>query len=130
MRDTSKIDTICFTISQDSLGLLYEGKVIKTPFRKQPPFTAGIKGKIRNTYADTEIHYTNGKGETGVLLGLRADKDPSGIRLHLFPDNPILAFRPFKLNSDNFVLYKGMKDIQANIRLSGDENASLWIQPD
>lgn len=127
MRDTSKIDTICFTISQDSLGLLYEGKVIKTPFRKQPPFTAGIKGKIRNTYADTEIHYTNGKGETGVLLGLRADKEPSGIRLHLFPDNPILAFRPFKLNSDNFVLYKGMKDIQANVRLSGDENASLWI---
>lgn len=127
MQDTTRIDTISFAIRQDSLGLLYEAGVIKTKFRQQAPFTAGVKGKIRNTFADAEVLYTDGKGDTGILLGLRADKVEEGISLHLFPDNPILAFRPFKLNPDNYILYKNEKDIAANVRLSGDENASLWI---
>lgn len=127
MQDTTRIDTISFAIRQDSLGLLYDAGVVKTKFRQQAPFTAGVKGKIRNTFADAEVLYTDGKGDTGILLGLRADKVEEGISLHLFPDNPILAFRPFKLNPDNYILYKNEKDIAANVRLSGDENASLWI---
>lgn len=127
MQDTTRIDTISFAIRQDSLGLLYDAGVVKTKFRQQAPFTAGVKGKIRNTFADAEVLYTDGKGDTGILLGLRADKVEEGINLHLFPDNPILAFRPFKLNPDNYILYKNEKDIAANVRLSGDENASLWI---
>lgn len=127
MRDTSRIDTICFKIHEDSLGLVYDASVIKKPFRKQPPFTAGIKGKIRNTYADALIEYTNGQGQTGILLGLRVDKEPGGLRLHLFPEDPILAFRPFKLNKDNFIFYKSLKDISADLQLTGDANASLWI---
>ena len=127
MQDTTRIDTISFAIRQDSLGLLYDAGVIKTKFRQQAPFTAGVKGKIRNTFADAEVLYTDGRGDTGILLGLRADKVEEGINLHLFPDNPILAFRPFKLNPDNYILYKNEKDIAANVRLSGDENASLWI---
>lgn len=127
MRDTARLDTIQFAVRQDSLGLLYSGNVIKTKYRQQPPFTAGIKGKVRNTFADAELLYTNGNNQTGVLLGVRIDKEREGIKLHLFPDNPILAFRPFRLNNDNYILYKGIKDIEANLRLSGDENASLWI---
>ena len=127
MRDTSRIDTICLKIHEDSLGLVYDGEVVKRPFRKQPPFTAGVKGTIRNTYADAELRYLDGQGQTGVLLGVRIDKEPGGIRLHLFPQNPILAFRPFRINKDNFISYKGLKDISANIRLTGDNNASLWI---
>ena len=127
MRDTTRIDTIRFAIRQDSLGLQYDAGVVKTKFRQQAPFTARVKGKIRNTFADAELLYTDGQGDTGILLGLRADKLKEGINLHLFPDNPILAFRPFKLNPDNYILYKSEKDIAANLRLSGEENMSLWI---
>lgn len=127
MRDTSRLDTVRLAIRQDSLGLLYNIEAVKTPFRKQAPFTASVKGKVRNTFADAEIRYTDGKGNTGILLGVRADKEQEGIRAHLFPDNPILAFRSFNLNPDNYILYKSMQDIEANLRLTGDKNASLWI---
>ena len=127
MRDTTRLDTIRFAIRQDSLGLLYNADVVKTKFRQQAPFTAGVKGKIRNTFGDAEILYTDGAGNTGIRLGLRADKEEEGFKFHLFPDNPILAFRPFTLNPDNYILYKNVKDIAANVRLSGEENASLWI---
>lgn len=127
MRDTTRIDTITFAVRQDSLGLLYNAGVAKTKYRQQAPFTAGVKGQIRNTYADAEFVYTDGAGDTGILLGLRADKEKEGFKIHLFPDDPILAFRPFKLNPDNYILYKNLKDIAANVRLTGDKNASLWI---
>lgn len=127
MQDTTRVDTICFIVSQDSLGLLYDAKVAKTKYRKQQPFTAELRGKIRNTFADAEMQYTDGQGMTGLLLGARIHKEREGFRLHLFPEDPILAFRPFKLNTDNYVLYRNIKDIAANVRLSGDNNASLWI---
>lgn len=49
------------------------------------------------------------------------------MRLHLFPEDPILAFRTFKLNTDNYILYRNIKDIAADVRLTGENNASLWI---
>ncbi len=127
MQDTTRIDTVCFIARQDSLGILYDTRVIKKAFRKQQPFTAGVSGHIRNTFADAELHYANGKGETGILLGLRLAKEPDGFRLHLFPEHPVLAFRPFQLNPDNYILYRNLDDIAADVRLTGEEDASLWI---
>lgn len=127
MQDTSRIDTICLIVQQDSLGLQYNTKVSKTKYRKQLPFTAGLRGVIRNTFIDAELQYTDGQGKTGILLGARVDKEQEGLRLHLFPEEPILAFRTFKLNPDNYIRYRSIKEIAADVRLSGENKASLWI---
>ena len=127
MQDTTRIDTINLNIHQDSVGLIYEAEALKTPYRKQRPFSANIQGKIGNKSMDTEVRYYNEKGDIGFLLGARLDKEKEGLRLHLFPENPILAFRPFKLNADNYILYRNLKEIAGNIHLTGESNASLWI---
>ena len=126
-RDTMQIDTIRAEMHQDSLGLLYSAQVIKNKYRQQQPFSAGLDGQIRYGFGDARLYFKDGKGETGLLLGIRADKIQNGVKFHLFPDDPIIAFRPFKLNPDNYVVVRSMKDIEANLRLSGDNNAALWI---
>ena len=126
-RDTMQIDTIRAEMHQDSLGLLYSAQVIKNKYRQQQPFSAGLDGQIRYDFGDARLYFKDGKGETGLLLGIRADKIQNGVKFHLFPDDPIIAFRPFKLNPDNYVVVRSMKDIEANLRLSGDNNAALWI---
>ena len=126
-RDTMQIDTIRAEMHQDSLGLLYNAQVIKNKYRQQQPFSAGLDGQIRYGFGDARLYFKDGKGETGLLLGIRADKIQNGVKFHLFPDDPIIAFRPFKLNPDNYVVVRSMKDIEANLRLSGDNNAALWI---
>ncbi|RHJ92961.1 translocation/assembly module TamB domain-containing protein [Parabacteroides bouchesdurhonensis] len=126
-RDTSQLDTIRATVYQDSLSLIYHAEVVKNKYRKQQPFTAGIEGKVSYMYGDITLYYKDGQGKPGLLLGLKAHKIPDGIRLHMFPDNPIIAFTPFRLNSDNYIVIKSEKDIAANLRLSGDNNAALWI---
>jgi len=127
MRDTMRVDTICLKINQDSLGLEYVTRIVKKPFRNQPSFTVGLAGKIRNTYADAELTYLDGKGKTGVLLGARMDKERDGLRFHFFPDRPIVMFHSFSLNSDNYILYRNIRDISADVRFVGEKNASLWI---
>lgn len=126
-RDTFRLDTLRALVWQDSLGLRYRADVVKTPYRRQAPFSAGVDGTLRYEYADARLYFKNGQGETGLWLGARVNKIPDGMRVTLFPDDPILAFRKFKLNPDNYIEIKGMKDISGNVRLSGPDNASLWV---
>ena len=127
MMDTTKIDTIQMVIHQDSLGLTYSAEVFKNPYRHQFPFSAGLDGHLRHGTVSTRLQFKNGAGDTGLLLGVQADKEVSGAKIHLFPEEPILAFRPFQLNVDNHVTLRSLTDIAADVRLTGENNASLWI---
>ena len=40
--------------------------------------------------------------------------------MHLFPEEPVIAYRKFVLNKDNFLLYRNEKEIEANISLESD----------
>ena len=110
-RDTIRVDTICLKINQDSLGLEYVTRIVKKPFRKQSSFAAELSGKIRNTFADAQLTYADGKGETGVLLGVRMDKERDGLRFHLFPDKPIVAFHvPYETGKSGYYNIPNFRD--------------------
>ena len=126
-RDTMLIDTIRAEIHQDSLGLLYNAEIIKKKYRKQAPFSAGIYGKLRQYTGNTSVYFKDGKGKTGVLLEVQAEKTPNGVQLRLLPEEPIIAFRPFKLNKDNFITVRSFYDMDADIRFTGPNNAYIWL---
>jgi hypothetical protein len=126
--DTMKIDTVRLQIRQDAAALKYAGTVIKNKFRNQEPFSAGVTGKLQDNMADAEIVYRNRRGETGLHVGLRARKMAEGMALQLFPERPVLAFLPFRVNADNYINIKSLSDISANLRLEGENDASsLWL---
>lgn len=128
MKDTIKIDTVRLSIRQDSIdGLRYTCDVTKNRFRRQKPFTAGVHGRLQTGMADIEASYRDAHGETGLRFGARATKQPEGFRLEFFPENPVLGFMPFILNKDNYMEIRTLKDISANLKLIGEQNASLWI---
>jgi hypothetical protein len=126
VKDTLKIDTLRINILQDTLGLQFAGDVVKQRFRRQEPFTAGWQGYVQEKNAGIELFYRNARGDAGLTLGARAEKQPDGINLHLQPD-PVIAFLPFSVNPDNYVLVKNLRDISANLRLDGEENASIGL---
>ena len=128
VQDTLMLDTIRAGITQDTLGLLYQAQVIKKKYRQQTPFSAGIDGRLRRGYADANLLYKDGAGEVGVNLGVRAEKqEEGGMRFSLYPDQPVLAFNTFRLDPDNHITVRSLKDIEANLRLRGANNAALWI---
>ncbi|MGM9759670.1 MAG: translocation/assembly module TamB domain-containing protein, partial [Parabacteroides sp.] len=112
---------------QDTLGLCYDLQAVKQRYRQQAPFRAGVGGVFRPSYADACFRYQDGQGDTGLLLGLRVNRMSDGWRFSLFPDEPIVAFRPFALNPDNYIYWQDARSIAADMRLSGENYASLWI---
>ena len=126
-RDTFRIDTIDLCVRQDSVGIFYMARVKKEPYLKQSPFSITVDGQLQKDYADALFRYADGCDSTGVLLGCRIGKMGDAIGLHLFPEHPILAYRRFTLNKDNYVLYRNEKDIRANLQLLGGLDASFRV---
>lgn len=126
-QDTFLIDTISASIRSDSSGILYAADVIKNKYRQQTPFKAHVQGTLRYKYADAELLYTNHKNEIGLLLGIRAKKETEGYRMQLYPEKPVIAFNTFELNPENYLWFRNAKNIEADIRLTGMNNASLWF---
>jgi hypothetical protein len=126
-RDTSGTDTVRSALRLYMEGLQYEAEVIKNAYRRQQPFTAGMHGHAGYRYADAEFQYVNNRGETGLHIGLRGTHERDGLRLRLFPENPVIAFNTFVLNADNYIRFKNAKDIEADVLFAGEGNSSLWI---
>ena len=127
IKDTLKIDSVRLNVEQDSSKLNYALNVTKNKFRNQEPFKARVRGSLQYGQGDIEATYLNGQGKTGLHLGARIGKQTEGWNIQLFPENPVIAFLPFKVNPDNYVLFKSKEDISANLRMDGDEYASIWL---
>ena len=126
-KDTFLIDTLRASIRPDPEGLLYSTNVIKKRYRQQTPFTATLDGALKARYIDTRLLYKNQTDETGLLLGIQAWKDSAGFVFRLSPAEPVIAFNTFTINPDNYFRFRSIKDMDANIRLSGSDDAFLWL---
>ncbi|MDR2146933.1 MAG: translocation/assembly module TamB [Tannerella sp.] len=129
VKDTFKIDTVQFTIWQDTLGLRYRADVQKNRFRNQNPFKASAYGYLYNREADLFLSFINRYGEKGVDLGINLKKASKGFDFHLYPEKVVLAFIPFTLNENNY-FYLNNREMEADLYLKGNDNASFWVHSD
>ena len=63
--DTLQLDTIYFTVKQDTTRMSLHGGVINGPKNPQIVFKSSFAGEIRNDDAELTLRYENAKGETG-----------------------------------------------------------------
>lgn len=66
------LDTIFFTVKQDTARMKLQGGVINGPANPQFVFRSTLTGEVRNEDAELTVDYVNGKGQTGVLFGINA----------------------------------------------------------
>ena len=101
--DSLRLDTINFNAVQDSTGIILTGGVKAGKTKKQEAFGITLNGEIRNDNASLIVRYNNEKGETGAHIGLKSVLRKRGISLHVIPENPILVYRKFNLNPENYI---------------------------
>lgn len=122
-----QLDTIHFALSQDTAGLNLDG-TIRNYLRKNPnKFTARLSAYIHNSGIGSHIDFTDSQGRKGIDLGLRADFINNGLNLSLSPNNPIIAYRRFNVNDENFIFLGKNKDIKADMNLLADDGTALSI---
>ena len=132
--DTLQLDTIFFTVKQDTTLMKLRAGVINGPKNPQFSFATTLTGEIRDRDAELLVDYKNGKGETGVLLGINARPlfeghgKGNGIAFTLIPENPIVAFQRFHFNENHnwIYLHKNMR-VYANVDMWDEEGMGFRV---
>jgi hypothetical protein len=130
VKDTLKIDTVRLNIWQDTVGLLYEANVAKNRFRNQEAFRANARGYVRKDSSDVFVSYTDSRGEEGLHLGVKIEKAAEGFDARFYPEKPVIAYMPFTVNERNYIRFRSLKEIEADLRLEGRSNASVRVHSD
>ena len=123
-----RLDTVTLDISQDTSGVKMNGLIHN--FAKDNPhrFEVHLNSYILQRGAGIELKYLDDEGSTGVDVGLRAELAPGGIAVRLYPEQPVLAYRNFTINKDNFLYLGRNQQIYANIDLRADDGTGLSLQ--
>ena len=121
------LDTIETKLFQDSTGVQLAGYVKNEKKKNPTPFELRLKAFLLNKGAGLEMAFFDSKGVKGVDLGMEAEVVKGGLQMHLYPHNPILAYRRFTVNKDNFLFLGRDKSIKADIDLVADDGTALRI---
>ena len=125
MVDSLRMDSVFFAFDQDSTGIHFNSGVKADKQKRQEAFTATIVGNLLGNLGNVEVQYLNEKNEVGAFLGARAELQQKGINIQLYPDKPILVYRPFELNADNYVFIKDSGRIDAEVSMFDMDDTGL-----
>jgi hypothetical protein len=83
-----------------------------------------VEGGIKGPALDFMIHQQNIKGETGYRLGCNARLTENEVRARLFGKDPVIGYRHWTINEDNFVnVDYRTRMIDANLQLRSDSSS-------
>lgn len=122
-----QIDTIQMNIFQDSTGVKMDGRVRNGPKNKQFVFDSRIDAYLHAQGAGVALTYHDEQGKTGVDVGLRADLMEKGINLVLSNPHPIIAYRRFKINDDNYIFLGNDRRVEADVDMLADDGTRARI---
>ena len=133
--DTLQLDTIFFTLKQDTSRINLRGGVINGPKNPQISFTSILTGEIRDKDAELVAQYINDKGKTGLLFGVNAKPlygglgKGNGLALTLVPEEPVIAFHKFRFEEHHnwIYLHKNMR-VYANVDMQDNEGMGIRMQ--
>jgi len=124
-KDSLVIDHIDLNIQQDSTRLTYDLSLATGDHFHHPGFSGALKGYFENFSADTRLTFFNNKGRTGLDLGIHALLTDTAGYFRFYPEEPVLGFRKFKVNTDNYLLLKKKNKAFADIHLSSDNGTQI-----
>ncbi len=131
--DSMRIDTAYFDISQDTTNLVLTAGVSTDEREHVPGFKALLDGYVGQKTADAHLTFLNGKGKTGIDLGVNATMGDSMTHVRLYPAEPVLAFNRFSMNQNNFIDLHDSGSIFADLELLSLQDSArivLTAQPD
>lgn len=126
--DSMRIDTVRLAIEHDDQQYVrFRGEVVNRPGNPQFVFRATADGYLFERKIGADIKYFDEEKKLGILLGAHAEMQDSGIHVRFTPDRPVIGYKEFNLNKDNFVFLGRDKKVRAGIDLIADEGTGVKL---
>lgn len=117
-KDSVRIDTAFFDLAQDSTQFNYHVGMHCGDQPLLPAFRAYLDGYLKADEADAHLTYFDKKDQKGIDLGVNAQANDTCVNLHLYPERPIIAYREFSINQDNYIQTRPNRPFVADVRLT------------
>ena len=121
------IDTVWWQMTQDTAGINLRGKVRNNARNKTVVFESNWFANITPTGVETGLEYLDAQRRKGIDAGMKIDITEEGIRMMMTPLNPIIAYRRFTLNPDNFVELTRDGRLEALVDLLADDGTGIKL---
>ncbi len=118
------VDSVFLTLRQDSTRLTLNSGLRCKDQESFPAFRATLDGYIAPSNADLRLRYYDKRERQGIDLGLHALATDTALHASFYPEQPIIGFRPYKLNDDNYLTLDQRNRLSADIRLTSTNDAS------
>lgn len=122
-----RIDSISWYIRQDADDINMLARVKNGPRNKMVNFESIFTASVSPGMLKSHLLFLDAQGRKGIDLGMMANATDSCTWLHLFPHNPILAYRTFIVNDSNYVAVDQARRIKADLHLLADDGTSLRL---
>ena len=130
-KDGVMLDTAFFDITQDSTQLDYNVGMRCHQQPSLPAFKANLTGYLMANKADAHLTYFDKRDRKGIDLGVRMHANDTCVTYKLYPEKPIIAFKEFELNEDNYVVTYPHRPIFADVQLrSPSDSCAISLYAD
>ena len=125
----TNIDTITFHANElNNKYLAFNAHMGNRPGTWDDYAQVDVEGGIKGSAMDFMLHQQNIKGETGYRLGCNAHLDENEVRMRLFGKDPVIGYRHWTFNEDNYVnVDYRTRMIDANLALSSDSSKVVLL---
>jgi hypothetical protein len=121
------LDSIQWRIRQEQQRLSLDAQVANGPKNRMVTFQSQMRVSLTSTGAETSLLFNDARGKKSVDIGLALELLADGIRAHFTPLNPVIAYRNFTLNADNFVTLTRSGHLDALVNLLADDGTGLKL---
>lgn len=127
MVDSILLDTLNFSIRTDSVRTTYQAQIRNNKKNPQYTFNALIDGVVhdKGTIFGTRLYDEN--GELGVRLGLQATMEQNGFMLRTYGNEPVLGYRKFQVNDDNYIFLGPKNRVSADLMMRADDGTGVQV---
>lgn len=123
-----QLDTIRMSMAQDTSGVLSTHlHVANNAKNKQVVFRSDVRVALASSGVGFSAVLFDAQGRKGVDIGAKLDVEEQGLRLHLTPLKPVLAYRTFTLNPDNYVFLSTERHLEADVDLLADDGTGFKL---
>lgn len=126
-KDTLLFGAIDFDLIQKGDGFEYSFRA--NALHKDPAkaFKASVEGEIRDKAISVHINEVNGKGLTGFNVGASLAIEEKGLLLRFNPYDPVMFYKDWTINPDNYIYLSHENKIRADFILTGEKGMALKI---
>lgn len=122
------LDTVRLNVQTDSEDM-FKAQLHVANNRRNPQvtFSSDLTATLAPSSVGMHVLINDDRGRRGVDMGAELQFLEDKFRLHLTPHTPILAYRRFKLNEDNYITIHDNRRLEANVDLLADDGTGFKL---